>query len=437
MKNKIITQDVRIHILFLVIAVAWIGSGCEGDTIQSAAGGIDTDTSPRIEQALTRDIDLEMAKAEARIREFESFRNGNGTFPANNARQKRTVTVVHPGESIQSAVDAANPGALLLIKPGIYTEAVTITTSNITLIGLGGANGAEVIIENPGDAEDGIRVEPGEGAESIEGFALYNVTVRDFEENGVFLVHTNNYFIAKVTTIDSGEYGIYPVFSNNGVVFRSSAEGHTDAGIYIGQSEYAWVLNNSAYANVIGIEIENASNIFVAHNRSFDNTIGILSVLLPPSPHITVTESNRVTLAHNELFGNNRDNFAEPGELASFVPKGVGAMVMGVDNALVVQNRVAGNDLIGLGLGSTLIFAALAGLPPEAFAGIDPDPDNAAFKLNKLFNNGTSPPPLPAPLAGIESDLFWDGSGDNNCWWNNDYTTSFPPQLPQCPSPGL
>ena len=41
--------------------------------------------------------------------------------------------VVHPGESIQAAVDAASPGDTILVTPGTYRESVRIVTDGLTL----------------------------------------------------------------------------------------------------------------------------------------------------------------------------------------------------------------------------------------------------------------------------------------------------------------
>lgn len=420
--------------LYICFIAAITISACSEESVLDSKKELSDENLIGVEQTVNQKISVETAKAEARIKEFEEFSSAElSSF----SKQKRQVIMVRPGESIQSAVDGADPGALILIRPGLYQESVTITKSGLTLLGLGSNNGNGVVIRNPSgenSEEDGVLVRPPEGADGIDGFSMYNITVQDFEENGVFLIRTQNYFIAKVTTINNGEYGIFPVRSNNGVVFRSSAEGHTDAGIYIGQSENVAIIHNSSYGNVLGFEVENSSNILTAHNISNDNTIGILAVLLPPSRFITVLESENVFIAHNKVFDNNRENFAEPGEIASFIPRGIGLMIIGVDDAKVIQNRIHDNDFIGLGLGTTLLFGVLAGLPPEAFEGIEPNADNGVIVHNTVLNNGDNPPDLPAPLSGIEGDLFWDGSGNNNCWAKNTFETSFPEQLPQCTS---
>src|SRR5437763_15913671 len=43
--------------------------------------------------------------------------------------------LVHQGESIQAAVDAARPGDPVLIGPGVYRESVVIKESGVTLRG--------------------------------------------------------------------------------------------------------------------------------------------------------------------------------------------------------------------------------------------------------------------------------------------------------------
>jgi len=133
-------------------------------------------------------------------------------------------------------------------------------------------------------------------------------------------------------------------------------------------------------------------------------------------------------VARNRVHDNNHVNFATPGEIESFVPSGAGILVVGTDRTSVVGNIVTGNQFTGIAVGSTLLLGALAGLPPEAFADIEPNPDGARILRNTVTGNGgTSPIPfLPAV------DLLWDGSGIGNCWRGNTYATSVPDPLPAC-----
>ena len=61
--------------------------------------------------------------------------------------------------SIQDAVDAAAPGAVIYIEPGVYNEKVTIDKAGITLVGLKGDDGERVIIS--GSGQNGISLTSG------------------------------------------------------------------------------------------------------------------------------------------------------------------------------------------------------------------------------------------------------------------------------------
>ncbi len=329
--------------------------------------------------------------------------------------------IVHSGESIQAAVDAAEAGMLIKIEPGTYTEAITVAKAGIKLVGVT-ENGTGVIIQNPGDEEDGISV-----TDAGDGFTLQNVTVRNFEENGVLLNGVDNFTISHVTTIDNGEYGIFPVHSSHGVIEHCSASGHTDTGIYVGQSSDVNMQFNFAFENVNGLEVENSSNINVTHNQSYNNVCGMLIDLLPGKD---VKTSTNVYIANNHVYNNNHVNFGEPGELESFVPSGLGILILGTDETSVEKNTVTDNNFAGITVFSTLVLGALAGIPPEAFADIEPNPDGARIQNNVVQQNGAAPPSLPIPLPGV--DLLWDGSGMGNCWSNNHFKTSYPSLLPSC-----
>lgn len=344
-----------------------------------------------------------------------------GSCVKENPARVRGITV-NAGESIQAAVDKALPGQTIFIKPGVYLESVLVNKANITIIGLTGGHDERVIIKNPGEEENGITVR-----DQGDGFVLKNVTVQDFEENGVFLVRVDGFELVKVTTVNNGEYGLFPVRCMNGLIEDCSATGHTDTGIYVGQSEKIVVRKSVAFGNVNGFEIENCSEIVVAQNDSYDNTAGMLVILLPG---LTNKTSENILVTENNIHNNNLPNFAPPGEgFESVVPAGSGVLVVGVDNVLLKNNNIINNDFVGVAVVSTLVLGSLAGLPPEAFADIEPNADGANVINNKVTGNGSNPP-AGLPLPGV--DLLWDGNGSNNCWKNNNYQTSFPQPLPVC-----
>lgn len=333
----------------------------------------------------------------------------------------RPDIVVHPGGSIQAAVAGAAPGTVIGIEPGTYREAVTVNTPRLALVGALDPYGAGVVIENPGGADNGITVNA-----SAQGFALVNVTVRGFDENGVKLSGVEGFLLSQITAVDDGEYGLYPVHSSNGVIERCRASGHDDTGIYVGQSHDVTVRQSVTFANVNGIEFENSTHVRAVGNDTYDNVVGILVVLLP---QLEVKVASDVLLAGNRVHGNNHPNFAPAGDLAAFVPTGSGILVVGADRTTVEGNTVSGNQFTGIAVGSSLLLGLLAGLPPEYFADIEPNPDHDTIEENVVTGNGTVPSPVPFLPA---ADLLWDGSGTGDCWSANTFVTGAPPALPAC-----
>lgn len=328
---------------------------------------------------------------------------------------------VHSGGSIQDAVNNAPSGTTIIVEPGIYKESIRVNKPDIQIIGL--SNGRkEIIIENPGTEEDGIDVTT-EG----DGFVLKNVTVKGFLDNGVLLTGVDNFVLEHVKAINNKEYGLFPVFCNHGVIKFCSATGSSDTGIYVGQSQNISIEHDVAYANVSGFEIENCTNVIARWNESYDNAAGLLVFLLPG---LTVKTSTNIEVSNNNIHDNNHVNFAPPGGgFEVFIPSGSGILLVGTDNTSIEKNTIRNNNFVGIATVSTLVLASLAGIPPEAITDIEPNPDGVTISKNKLTQNGSAAPPgLPLPAA----DLLWDGSGNNNCWKNNVFASSYPASLPTC-----
>ena len=333
-----------------------------------------------------------------------------------SSNSKGPDIMVQAGQSIQAAVDAAAPGAVIRIQPGTYAQALVVSKPNISIIGNG-----NVIIENPGDEENGIMV-----TDDADGFVLKNVTVQNFEENGVILIRVDDFLLSHVTTINNGEYGLFPLFCHKGMIDHCSATGHTDTGIYVGQSDGVCMEQNVAFGNTNGLEVENCTNILVEKNKAYDNVCGILVVILPG---LIQKVSSDIEVSENHVYNNNHAILADPEDgFEGLIPSGSGILIVGSDNVTVEKNKISDNNFVGVATVSVLILGQLAGIPPDAFADIDPFADGVHVVRNNLSNNGTNPPALPLP--GV--DLLWDGTGSGNCWSDNKFSTSYPSPLPAC-----
>ena len=330
------------------------------------------------------------------------------------------TATVHPGGSIQEAVDAADPGDVIAIEPGTYREAVLVRTAELTLVGLGTPDDP-VVIENPGEKTNGVEVLAG-----ADGFVLANVTVRRFDKTGVYLTEIDGFLLQNVTAEDNGEYGYFPVLTANGVIEDCVASGHTDAGIYIGQSEQIDIRGNTSFGNVSGILVENVRSVRVVGNESYDNRAGIWAVLLPG---LEWTTSFDIVFEGNRVHDNNHAPFPTAEDAAAALPAGIGILVLGPDRVTIRGNEITGNDFLGIGVGSVRIAALIGVVESSALAGIEPDADDVRVEGNTLTDNGTksSVPLFPA------ADLIWDGSGTGTCWADNRFATSSPAELPPCP----
>ena len=87
------------------------------------------------------------------------------------------VRVPQDQETIQEAVDAAEPGDLILVDEGIYKEAVDVTTEDLTIRGV---DRNEVILDGEFELENGIRVL------DTDGVVVENMTARNYTCNGFF-----------------------------------------------------------------------------------------------------------------------------------------------------------------------------------------------------------------------------------------------------------
>ena len=89
----------------------------------------------------------------------------------------RTIHVPKDVKRIQTAVDQAPPGSLILVSPGVYKEAVTVTTDRLVIRGL---DRNKVILDGGFKLDNGIKVL------GADGVAVENMTARNYTKNGFF-----------------------------------------------------------------------------------------------------------------------------------------------------------------------------------------------------------------------------------------------------------
>ncbi len=260
---------------------------------------------------------------------------GATAAPSEWSGQTRAVPEDYP--TIQSAVDAASPGDLVLVGPGVYKEAVSVTTPGLVIRG---TDRNEVILDGEFTRDNGIAV-------TADGVAIENMTARSYTVNGFFWNGVTGYRGSYLTAIDDWVYGVYAFDSVDGLFEHSYASGAWDAGFYVGQCDpcNAVVTGVLAEFNGLGYSGTNSSgNIFIVNSEWRNNVAGIVpntldSELLPPS--------NNVVVAGNYIHDNGETERA-PNRTAEWSGFGNGVILAGARDSVVRNNLIINNATSGV-----------------------------------------------------------------------------------------
>lgn len=382
------------------------------------------------------------------------------------------VLVVRPGQSLQAAIECARQGARIFVLPGIYrettdpTNGLNITRDDVRLIGLG-TKRRPVVLENAGNQRNGIVAVPDDRTDCMRchtdmeppfplkpdvphgglvmrepmmyGLEIRNITIRGFENNGLFTENVDGFQIVNVRSEGNRNYGIFPTLSKNGVIRHSYASGSDDSGIWVETSENVQVIGNLVENNVNGFEVSNSDDVLLAFNEARNNTVG-MAILLLPDIFDDRPGAKRIDMKFNWIHDNNKPNTARPGSILASVPSGLGILHLGVDDSEIAYNLIEGHDSVGVAVADYCL--AVLGTP---FAcGVDPTTTidfvadsfatNNRVVGNWMVGNGTNPDPS-HPFAFAASDLALLTLGDaGNCYERNFFSTFFSliGVLPEC-----
>jgi len=383
--------------------------------------------------------------------------------------EARLIQTVQPGQSIQAAIDRAASNGWVFVLPGVYHETGDATnglniSAPVHLVGLSRPS-ARVVLENSGSQHNGIAVVPTARAAcmschsslappfpllqgviaaaspaptpTITGVSISGITIRAFDNNGLFTEHVDGFSIVDVESVDNKNYGIFPTQSKNGVISHSRATGSGDTGVWVETSTNVLVTGNVVEDNVVGIEVSNSDGVVVDHNESRNNAVGV-GVFLLPGLFATHPGARHITVQNNSIHDNNRANGASPSSILGFLPSGTGILLFGADQSNISGNSVASNDTTGIAVvdvcvafaGTSFDCSTDPNATPQFLA--DQGATGNAIARNALRQNGTNPPPGPFAFAAGDLSLLSFGAG--NCFFANAYATSFSitGTLPSC-----
>lgn len=322
---------------------------------------------------------------------------------------------VQAGGSIQAAVDQARPGDTIQVSPGVYHEAVKVTTDNLTLEGIPDGSGQWPVLDGQGQFDNGIR---GTGNFfTVAQFQIRNYTDTAVKMDGIYGATYRDLLIT-----DPGQYGVFPVLDTHVVIQRVTVTGAKDAGIYVGQSRDIVVEDSEAYTNNSGIEIESSIDTVVRKNHVYGNTLGML-VWISPEPGTIAKDGHSAQLLDNRVEENNAVPIATE-SLPGAIPPGIGILVLMADQTEVAHNTVTGNHSAGVAVAAA----------PTAFDNwqtftVPLIPEQTWLHDNAYSGNGTQPAGFLAKAGFPGADVIWDASS-----WDNRFDDTGVKTFPLLPS---
>jgi parallel beta-helix repeat protein len=361
-------------------------------------------------------------------------------------------SVVGPGESIQRAVKAADPGDTIVVQ-GVHREDVVIRKNGIELRGVNATLKPPARADSPCSKASGpeaicvlgdVDLEAGELTGSrVRDVSVSGFTVRGFDEVAIEAVGASNAtitgnravgigdtgigtFLSVGTKIltnvtrGPGETGIGSFESTNTLISGNDLSGHSFAGILIIDSPGARVLSNDmSRSGIVGTVVvgQKSANAKVVGNNISGAGFGIF-----------VTDAHRGSFAGNTIHDNCAGMFfdSNPSQLVGdFEVKantvedntrscrtaqldrnfsGIGIALLGASGMEVTGNHLSGNFPSGPTAVST-----------DLFVGPTTKPTNNSVTGNHFGRN--------------KPDIFWDESGAGNRFLGNLCNSSVPSSL--------
>ena len=333
-------------------------------------------------------------------------------------------SVVGPGESIQKAVNAADPGDTIVVR-GVHREDVVIRKNGIKL------RGDDAVIEAPTRAKADSPCSKAFGPEAIcvlgdvnlktetltgprvSGVSVSGFTIRGFKiaGKGAYVIDVigarnatvvGNRLIGNVAGAIVAFGSVNTTVAKNHVIGSPETDPENDAaGIWVITSSRTTVVGNNISGAAWGITFIDAHRGFFAGNTIHNNCTGMFFDAYPSQP-----------VSDFEVKGNTVENNTRSCRAAQFGANfsGIGIPLLGASGMEVTGNQISGN----VPSGPTPVSGGVV-VSTNPFYGGSAKPRNNSVTGNHFGRN--------------KPDIFWDKSGTGNRFVGNLCNTSVPTSL--------
>ncbi|HIA47458.1 MAG TPA: hypothetical protein EYN96_05685 [Candidatus Hydrogenedentes bacterium] len=325
-----------------------------------------------------------------------------------------TTYTVSKGMSIQKTIDKAEPGDLIQVLPGEYSEAIKITTPDLRVIGMEfeGAharlNGFDKTLVQ--QLEDPITIDADNV--TVEGFH-----VRRFHGKGIIVDGRSGITLRNIDITMPASDAIR--FENStdlnivGCVVRSPGY----IGISLRKCQGVVVSRCEAYNSALGVEVRDGIKIALDALSVHDNGMGILLVNTKNeegyAEHTTISSSRVLDSGTTEV-----ENALTESPL--FLA-GVGIRIVGAIHTDVSRCHVAGNTTYGIMTEQYTVNENAKPHPAE----------HTYVHHNEYANNGNDPSDAyKKSYSEVPSgDLYWDKMGRRNQFQESGKPRTYPEKL--------
>ncbi len=220
--------------------------------------------------------------------------------------------VVGPGESIQKAVNAADPGDTIIVR-GVHKEDVIIRKNGIKL------RGDDAVIEAPATAKadspcskasgptaicvlGDFNPETGEVNKRVSDVSVSGFTIRGFKAVGIDVAAARDATVTKIRAVgnkngmgtflsirtkflsnvvrDSGEDAIGLERSRDVTISGNDVEGSSNSGIFIGEGTNATISSNDLTDNNLGVLVIDSTGTKIVSNNDITDSTFVGTVIL-------------------------------------------------------------------------------------------------------------------------------------------------------------